>query len=52
MWRDVFRDLWKVIQRYPLLAWLPVTLYMRFFEPDKLKQMIDSALSESSARRS
>lgn len=41
--RGLVRDIWKIVERYPFLLFWPVTLYMRFFERERLNQMIEEA---------
>lgn len=43
MWREVLRDVWKLFLRHPILAVWPYTLYLRFFEPEKLRRMVEEA---------
>lgn len=49
MWASLFRDLWKVVKRYPFLAIPFVMLYMRFFERDALNELIAKALEDDAS---
>lgn len=45
-WREVLQGSWRLFKLYPMLAFWPLTLYLRFFERERLDRMVAEANRE------